>query len=369
MSREAPNYRGRQPSQADIARFRTADFGDMLKLFVAEEAVRNPPPPGPPAGAGGIDEQLLREMVRQILAADPADPYLRFSIKQVLAEESNKVETHAAEIAFKEKKTVVPPEAALTTNDRNEVDYYARNPGTGAFVLTVVMAMSGIFSDEDNKDKDSKGDAATDDQGKAEGGDDDDNSQTGQSDENQPDSGKGGGGEDEDAMQKLMAVVKGRATGAAQQIVHKIMAILSPFLLLGGQYTFVYCIFSDAYGEYTGGICPGDPEILQSYNILYQQNATKLEYYLNFGANLNVRVMMAFIAALFVVKNVQTLFAFMSSLKSTGVPPPLAKSKPKAKSSKDNSENERCELSPSDGSPTVLADEMFLVWQGRWQRG
>ena len=237
VSREAPNYRGRQPSQADIARFRTADFGDMLKLFVAEEAVRNPPPPGPPAGAGGIDEQLLREMVRQILAAehraDPADPYLRFSIKQVLAEESSKVETHAAEIAFKEKKTVVPPKAALTTNDRNEVDYYARNPGTGAFVLTVVMAMSRIFSDEDNKDKDSKGDAATDDQGKAGGGDDDDKSQTGQSDENEPDSGKGGGGEDQDAMQKLMAVVKGRATGAAQQIVHKIMAILSPFLLLG----------------------------------------------------------------------------------------------------------------------------------------
>ena len=237
VSRDAPRYRGRQPSQADIARFRTADFGDMLKRFVADEAMRNPPRPGPPAGAGGMDENLLREMVRQILAeehrADPADPYLRFSIKQVLAEESNKVETHAAEIAFKEKKTVVPPEAALTTNDRNEVDYYARNPGTGAFVLTVVMVRSGIFSDEDNKDKDSKGDAATDDQGKAGGGDDDDKSQTGQSDENEPDSGKGGGGEDQDAMQKLMAVVKGRATGAAQQIVHKIMAILSPFLLLG----------------------------------------------------------------------------------------------------------------------------------------
>ena len=126
-------------------------------------------------------------------------------------------------------------------------------------------------------------------------------------------------------------------------------------------------MFSDAYGEYTGGICPGNPQTLQGYNTgsLYQKNETKLEYYLNFGGNLNVRVMMAFIAALFVVKNVQTLFAFMSSLKSTGVPPPLAKSKPKAKSSKNNSENERWELSPSDGSPTVLADEMFLVWQGR----
>ncbi len=257
----------------------------LIKVLISEERNRNPPvePPTPVPGSG-IDEQYLRELIRRILneeyRPDPNDPYLREAIKQVLAEEATHIEEKHAEIAFKQQKTVVRPEESLTTNDRNEIDFYARSPGIGTCVLTVIMLSYGVFPkkmaslvqkfqsklDVDEEDGD--------------GGD------------SEADDSEGGSG-----------------FSAVQSHIFKALAMVSPSVLTLGQFIYIFYIFrrsSADIGE-AFDMCPGQLE--------------------EFRAPSDVRVIMAFISALFVVKNVQTLHAYLSALKGRSESAALAKKK------------------------------------------
>ena len=46
VSRDAPRYRGRPPTPEQIAQMRRDDLEDLIGLCLAEEALRNPGPPG-----------------------------------------------------------------------------------------------------------------------------------------------------------------------------------------------------------------------------------------------------------------------------------------------------------------------------------
>ena len=278
IDQEAPQFRDSPgPQQQESSTIdSTSDLKSLIKKFISDERMRNPPVESSKQG-NSIDEQYLRELIRQVISdeyrPDPNDPDLREAIKQVLAEESTQVEERHAEIAFKEKKTVVRPEESLTSNDRNEIDFYSRSPGIGAFVLTVTMLTYGIFPKQVPN-------LAQQFQSKLDANEDE---------------GIGGGDtqvEDSDGDSGVLSGV--------QSHIVKVLAVISPFILTAGQFTYVFYIFRRSYEEITFSnaaydLCPGHLE--------------------GFRASVDIRVIMGFISAFFVVKNVQTLSGFLSALK------------------------------------------------------
>jgi hypothetical protein len=273
IDQEAPLFRDSSNLQQDS---NAGDMKSLIKMFISEERLRNPPVERS-TGGSGIDEQYLRDLIRQILSEeyrpDPNDPDLREAIKQVLAEEATYIEEKHAELAFKEKQTVVRPEESLTTNDRNEIDFYIRNPGIGSFVLTVIMLSYGVYPKPKNVfsmaesyefDLDAKVDTGS--------------------------LGNDNAADDSEGDTIFSGV---------QTSVFKVLAVISPTILTVGQFVYIFYIFrrvaSEIGGFYNEELCPGQK----------QKSTTPTD----------LRVIMGFISAFFVVKNVQTLSAYLSALK------------------------------------------------------
>ena len=81
-----------------------------------------------------------------------------------------------------------------------------------------------------------------------------------------------------------------------------ILTIVMPLLLFGVQFVYIFFIFKEGYDNYHSGVCPG-------YDV---PNKSRIDP--GFGADTQVRILVGFIGAYFVFKNIAQLISYQRAL-------------------------------------------------------
>jgi hypothetical protein len=207
---------------------------------------------------------------------------------------------------FDLKITPVPPQEQLTANERDQLEFFLKSPGIGMCFLSTAFYISGTDLGSSIKlaaqnalgeDVIGKVDenlpvgtrvrkmsniAAQKLTGEKEG---DDSEET-----NEPD-------EDESYLHKLLA--PGRV----------FLTIIMPLLLLGVQFAYIFFIFKEGLDNYKSGLCPG-------YDVPNNYRRDP-----GFGADTQVRILIGFVGAYFVFKNISQLISYQRALKGNPAKP------------------------------------------------
>ena len=91
-----------------------------------------------------------------------------------------------------------------------------------------------------------------------------------------------------------------------------ILTIVMPLLLFGVQFVYIFFIFKEGYDNYHSGVCPG-------YDV---PNKNRIDP--GFGADTQVRILVGFIGAYFVFKNIAQLISYQRALVGNTKLKPLA---------------------------------------------
>jgi hypothetical protein len=271
---------------------------------------------GPPQPRGGLDASVIQQMIRDELKAfethnatlKAGQDSLRTEIELMRQKaEMERMGSASAQDKLKQdmfdhKITPVPPQEQLTPNERDQLDFFLKSPGIGMCFLSTAFYISGTDLGSSIKM------AAQNALGEG---------MIGKVDENLPISTK---------VRKLSSAATQQLTGEGNKdgdseliksreeeeegFVHKLLApgrvfltIIMPILILGVQFAYIFFIFKEGLDNYKSGICPG-------FDV---PNNTRKDP--GFGADTQVRILVGFVGAYFVFKNISQLISYQRALK------------------------------------------------------
>ena len=206
--------------------------------------------------------------------------------------------------AFESKVTPVPPQEQLTVLERDQLDFFLKSPGIGMLFLSKAFYLSKTDLGGQLKSAAAKAlgsevtstisaevpvgtnvrrmsDAALKKvTGEKEDGDSKDDDHGQQFDES-----------NHSSFDKLLKPAR------------ICLTIAMPLLLFGVQFAYIFFIFKEGYDNYSSGVCPG-------YDV-----PGNTRHDPGFGADTQVRILVGFIGAYFVFKNISQLISYQRALR------------------------------------------------------
>lgn len=288
---------------------------------------------GPPRGADGADgswrADVFRELERlrteqakatQLFNQSQTTMEERFNQSQTTMEDIDKKFEEFATQAYNERlannaaqeqlrkdlytsgATPVPPNEQLTAVERDQLDFFQKSPGIGMVFLTVAFALSRtdlggelpsmVLSRIGSVQKETEN-LVPDEHNENNRNHDQENPQEKKMDPHQAQKQQAAGS-------FLSRPIKG---------VKIILTILMPLILLSVQFAYVFFIFYEAFAAYMRLDSFGYDKLCPGYDVPSNTRADP-----PFGADEQVRVLVAFIGAFYVFRNISQLITFQRAL-------------------------------------------------------